>query len=159
MEIVFTLQAATEADTRRIGAALAARCRAGDCIALRGDLGAGKTSFARGFIQALAQMQEEIVSPTFTLVQTYDAVTSANEPVNLWHCDLYRLERAEEAQELGLEEALEHAITLIEWPEIIEGRLPAQRLEIAIKIAHDDTRVLAFSGDASWGPRLASLKK
>ena len=106
----------SEAATVSIARRLAAVARNGDVIALDGDLGAGKTCFARGFIAALTGQAEEAPSPTFTLVQTYDSARGT-----IWHFDLYRLARADDALELGLEDALADGITLIEWPERIAG--------------------------------------
>lgn len=98
-------------DTRALAARLAPALKPGDVVALSGELGAGKTEFARALIQALAGREVEVTSPTFTLLQTYD--TKQGE---VWHYDLYRIEHESALAELGLEEALSH-ITLIEWPE------------------------------------------
>ena len=103
-----------EAETARIAGAVAQVSLAGDVLALAGDLGSGKTAFARGFIRALTTPEEEVPSPTFTLVQSYAAGGRT-----LYHFDLYRIEDPEEAWELGIEEALAGGVTLIEWP----GRL------------------------------------
>jgi len=141
--------AASEAETRTIAAALARECRRGDCILLRGDLGAGKTTFARGFIHALAAAAEEVVSPTFTLVQTYPT-----ERGMLWHFDLYRLKSEGELVEIGLDEALEDGITLIEWPEIAQSALPETALDVTISAGDNEhARRLAFSGKG-WDARL-----
>lgn len=129
-------------ETERLAARLAAGCAAGDCIALSGELGAGKTTFARAFIRALAGAVE-VTSPTFTLVQTYDA------PTPLWHADLYRLEHARELAELGLEEALERGILLVEWPEIAEGHLPEDRLRLRLE-SGEGGRVLRCNAPARW---------
>jgi len=99
------------AATAALGAQLAAALRPGDVVLLWGGLGAGKTTLARGLIAAWTGIDEDAPSPTYTLVQVYE---SARGP--LWHMDLYRLEDAEEALELGLEDALVEAVTLIEWP-------------------------------------------
>ena len=117
---------ASESDTLALGAALAAPARCGHVIALSGPLGAGKTTLARGFIQARGET-EEVVSPTFTLVQVYE---TGETPI--WHFDLYRLEKPEDVLELGLEEALAGAITLIEWPERLGSLLPASRLDVTL---------------------------
>ena len=117
---------ASESDTLALGAALAAPARRGHVIALSGPLGAGKTTLARGFIAARGDT-EEVVSPTFTLVQVYEALE-----MPIWHFDLYRLEKPEDAYELGLEEALAGAITLIEWPERLGSFLPASRLDVTL---------------------------
>lgn len=126
-EPIAIIRTSDEAATKRVAAALAARVRPGDVIALQGDLGAGKTTFARGFIGALTIADEVVPSPTFTLVQTY-----ASEAGDIWHFDLYRLKRAEEAYELGIEEAFGNGISLIEWPERLGGLLPRQRLDVTL---------------------------
>ncbi len=120
---------ASEADTLALGAAIAIPARRGHVIALSGPLGAGKTTLARGFIEARGDT-EEVVSPTFTLVQVYEALETP-----IWHFDLYRLEKPEDALELGLEEALASAITLIEWPERLGPFLPASRLDLTLSAA------------------------
>ena len=115
-----------EAATLALGARLAPLVTTGDVIALSGDLGAGKTTLARGLIAALCG-DIEVPSPTYTLVQTYD--TPKGE---LWHCDMYRLERPEDGYELGLMDAFETAICLIEWPENLGDLLPRDCLKIDI---------------------------
>ena len=120
-----------EAATARLGAAVAAELKVGDVVCLSGPLGAGKSTLARGLIRALTSPDEEVPSPTFTLVQTYDSRT----PVA--HFDLYRLTSPEEAFELGLDEALDDGAAVIEWPQRLEGRLPPDRLDI--EIAFDET--------------------
>ena len=113
--------AATDACARSLGGLL----RLGDVIALSGDLGSGKTAFARALIQGCLGSDVPVPSPTFTLVQTYDA------PIGpIWHCDLYRLEDPEEVWELGLDEAFQSAITLIEWPERMGRHLPEKALRL-----------------------------
>ncbi len=120
---------ASEADTQKFGAWLARRARLGDVITLYGDLGAGKSTLARSFIRTLTQAEEEVPSPTFTLVQTYD--TQAG-PV--WHFDLYRLDHPEDAYELGLEDAILD-ICLIEWPQRLGTLLPKKRLDVMMEIS------------------------
>jgi tRNA threonylcarbamoyladenosine biosynthesis protein TsaE len=119
--------------TMALGARLAAAARGGDVLALWGELGSGKTTLARGFLHALG-LAEEVPSPTFTLVQVYDL----SPPV--WHFDLYRLTRADEVWELGLEQALAEGIALIEWPERLGTLLPADRLDVALSIDGDARR-------------------
>ncbi len=142
---------ATGALARRI----AAVARSGDVIALAGDLGSGKTCFARAFINALpggAEL-EDVPSPTFTLVQSYDRA-----PAEVWHFDLYRLDRPEEAFELGIEEAFAGGITLIEWPERLGPLLPVERLEIAFSFAAGpDARSAVLTGYGAWAGRLRRL--
>lgn len=114
---------------------LAQELRGNECILLSGTLGSGKTTFARGLVRALCGASTEVVSPTFMLVQHYDATAEKGGFV-VQHYDLYRLEHPHELQELGLDEALEQALVLVEWPEIAGDYWPENRLEIAIE--HDD---------------------
>jgi tRNA threonylcarbamoyl adenosine modification protein YjeE len=141
-----------EAATHALGARLAASARLGDCLLLKGDLGAGKTALAKGFIGALAP-GAEVTSPTFTLVQTYDS----NGPT-LWHFDLYRLKSAAELPEIGLEEALDSGITLIEWPELAEAHLPSHALTLSLSLAGDG-RNARLSGGARWHNLLTTLNE
>ena len=141
------------AATQALGAALAQRLKAGDVVALRGDLGAGKTELARGLIRALFGDDTEVPSPTFTLVQTYE---DESLPLSLWHFDLYRLEDPEEAFELGIEEAFADAVSLIEWPERLGPYLPARRLEIALSHVGEGRRA-TLSGGGDWPERLKGL--
>jgi tRNA threonylcarbamoyladenosine biosynthesis protein TsaE len=115
--------------TARLGQWFAARLQAGDCLLLEGQIGAGKSHFARAFIQARLGRAEDVPSPTFTLVQSYQA------DVEIWHADLYRLSHPDEVLELGLEEAFDSAICLIEWPDRLGSLLPkgAMRLRFALE--------------------------
>jgi tRNA threonylcarbamoyladenosine biosynthesis protein TsaE len=118
--------------TAALGARLAALLAVGDAVCLFGDLGAGKSTLARGLIRALTSPDEDVPSPTFTLVQTYDGPAFA-----IAHFDLYRLESAAEAYEIGLEEALDDGCAIIEWPERLDGDLPADRLDIELSVDGD----------------------
>jgi tRNA threonylcarbamoyladenosine biosynthesis protein TsaE len=139
-----------EAATAALAKGLAAYARAGDVIALSGELGTGKTTFARAFIRARGGGDEEVPSPTFTLVQVYDLPG----PV-IWHFDLYRLEDAKEAWELGIEEAFAEGISLIEWPQRLGSLLPARRLDIHFAFAEgSQARRATLSGSAEWQARL-----
>lgn len=121
------------------------------CVLLVGDLGAGKTTFARALIQSVAGGAEDVVSPTFTLVQEYRVVLSAGQSAQLFHYDLYRLKSASELDNIGIGEALESAICLIEWPDIATSLLPEDRLEIRIDFtATDDTRNLTLIPHGRW---------
>jgi tRNA threonylcarbamoyladenosine biosynthesis protein TsaE len=111
------------------GGAIGARLAVGDAVCLRGPLGAGKSTFARGLIRALTSPDEDVPSPTFTLVQLYAA-----EAFPIAHFDLYRLKSAEEAYELGLDEALDNGVAVIEWPERLGDAPPADRLDIEISL-------------------------
>jgi tRNA threonylcarbamoyladenosine biosynthesis protein TsaE len=140
-----------EAATTRLGAGVAGVLRVGDAVCLWGPLGAGKSTLARGLIRALTTPDEDVPSPTFTLVQFY-----GGEPLPLAHFDLYRLSRAEEAYEIGLDEALQDGAAVIEWPERLEGRLPADRLDIDLAMAGAapaETRLARLTPHGSWEGR------
>lgn len=125
---------------------LAAAVPAGSLIALTGDLGAGKSTLARAFIRArLEDDMAEVPSPTFTLVQTYDC----DDGVEIWHADLYRLTDPEEAYELGLDEARDEAICLIEWPDRMPDDWWNGALEITLEIAEQGARNATFKGNAA----------
>ena len=119
-----TLTLADSAATDRLAQAMAPALAPGDFIGLTGGLGAGKSSFARAAIAARLGRWEEIPSPSYTLVQTYDL----GEGVELWHADLYRLGSTGELVELGLEDAFDSAICLVEWADRLGPALPARRL-------------------------------
>ncbi|HKS89800.1 MAG TPA: tRNA (adenosine(37)-N6)-threonylcarbamoyltransferase complex ATPase subunit type 1 TsaE, partial [Stellaceae bacterium] len=119
---MITIELPDEAATAALAARLAALARAGDVIALKGELGAGKTSFARAFIRARGGT-EDVPSPTFTLVQVYEIGETC-----VWHFDGYRLRDPAEAWELGIEDAFQDGISLIEWPDQFGALLPQRRL-------------------------------
>jgi len=125
--------------------------RAGDTLLLDGEIGAGKTHFARALIQSILIQPEDIPSPTFTLVQTYD--TQLGE---LWHADLYRLSTPEESDELGLSAAFDSAICLIEWPDRLDPYLPPAGLRLRFKSDPDtpDTRQIELSQTTEQGAGL-----
>jgi tRNA threonylcarbamoyladenosine biosynthesis protein TsaE len=123
-----TIALPDEAATEALGRRLAAAARPGDVIALAGPLGIGKSVLARAFVRALAGAEEEVPSPTFTLVQTYDGNSGS-----IAHFDLYRIEQPEEALELGFEDAVAGGIVLIEWPDRLGYLLPARRLDVTLR--------------------------
>lgn len=137
--------------TTALAERIAGIAKKGDVIGLKGGLGSGKTTFARAFIRARDGQAEEVPSPTFTLVQVYEV-----DAVDIWHFDLYRLGEAEEAFELGIEEAFVEGISLIEWPEHLGALLPSDRLEILFEMAWEPTpeartaRLTGFGGWAGW---------
>ncbi|PVB61382.1 tRNA (adenosine(37)-N6)-threonylcarbamoyltransferase complex ATPase subunit type 1 TsaE [Labrenzia sp. 011] len=149
-----TIEIADESATRQLANDLALVLKAGDVVCLSGDLGAGKSTFARALLRAFAGDPElEVPSPTFTLVQTY-----AFERFDLSHFDLYRLEEPEELEELGLDDLLATGAALIEWPEMAGGLLPQDALWIRITQPEEDTdaRRYEFGSLApQWQPRMA----
>jgi len=140
-----------EAATRQLGRALQELLRAGDTVLLEGDIGAGKTSLARALIEAGLLQPEDIPSPTFTLVQTYN--TAHGE---IWHCDLYRLTDPDELFELALDMAMEEAICLIEWPDRMGDARPENALTLSL-VTKDRGRTAILVGDESWQPRLQKM--
>lgn len=139
---------ADAAATDAAGRALAPHLRAGDVIALSGDLGAGKTSFARGLLAELG-LAEEAPSPSFALVIPY-APPDVTLPV--WHVDLYRVEDVEEVEQLGLEDALIDAVLIIEWPERMGARLWPHALRLHFEAIEGGMR-LTVAAPPSWEAR------
>src|SRR5271170_2539522 len=150
----WSLEAPDEAATLEIAATQAAWLEPGDFVGLTGDLGAGKTTFARGLIRALAGVRDlEAPSPTFTLMQVYDAPRG---PVV--HADFYRLRGPTELANLGWDEAADGAIAIVEWPEKVAQALPADRLEVDIQFdakRGPDFRLLTLRGFGATSPRLS----
>ena len=136
-----------EAATSALGAALAGALRAGEAVLLYGPLGMGKSTLARGLIRALTSPDEDVPSPTFTLVQFYEGAR-----LSVAHFDLYRLTSPDEAHEIGLDEALEDGAALIEWPERLEGRLPPDRLDIEITLEGEGRRA-RLTPSGAWEGR------
>lgn len=121
--------------TARLGRWFAPRLAAGDCVLLEGPIGAGKSHFARALIRARLGREEDVPSPTFTLVQVYEA-----EGADLWHADLYRLSHPDEAFELGLEDAFATAICLVEWPDRLCRAAPAGAIRLRLGAEGDGRR-------------------
>jgi tRNA threonylcarbamoyladenosine biosynthesis protein TsaE len=135
--------------TERLGAEIARRLRRGDVVAIRGDLGAGKTTLARGLIRGLG-FAGDISSPTFPIVQVYDGPDMA---FPLWHVDLYRIEELAELDELGLDEARADAALVIEWPERLASRLWADSLRLCLTEIEGGGRALTAQVPAAWEGR------
>jgi tRNA threonylcarbamoyl adenosine modification protein YjeE len=127
------------AATEKLAQEIAPLLKKGDALLLRGPLGAGKTTFARALLHALGHA-DDVPSPTFTLVQSYDL-----PGLRLAHFDLYRLNAPEEIEEIGLFEALAEGAALIEWPEKAEAFLPKRRYEIVFS-GEDDERQATVKG-------------
>ncbi len=144
VEIYLPSPAATES----LGSRLAQRLEIGDFIALWGDLGAGKTTFARGLIRALAPGTSEVPSPTYTLMQPYDTGLGP-----LWHFDLYRLKQPEDVFELGWRDT-EEAACLVEWPARAGAFLPTHRLDVTLTQDGDGRRARLEPHGERWQERL-----
>lgn len=141
---------ADEAATARLAQDVAAVLRAGDVVALSGGLGAGKTSFARALLRALAgDPALEVPSPTFPL-----RIDHALPRMKVVHADLYRLRDGSELEEIGLDEALVDSAVLVEWPERLPEGFAAERLDIAFEIEGRGRRA-ELTGRGSWPERLA----
>lgn len=127
-------------DLKKLAVTISSACKAGDVILLKGDLGSGKTTFARYFIKNLCN-SANVTSPTFNIVNIYK-----NDSTHIYHYDLYRLTKTEELYELAIEDAFNNGITLIEWPELIED------------VAHNNKVIIYFSYDAKQNIRTASIE-
>jgi len=147
VDLTLTSPDETAAFATRLGRHL----RGGDCLLLDGPIGSGKTHFARSLIQSLLEVPEDVPSPTFTLVQTYDAPAC-----EIWHADLYRLTSPDEIEELGLSEAFDTAITLVEWPDRLGELQPPTALHLSFATHPTQTGLRALT--LSWtGGRWADL--
>lgn len=144
-----------EQATQKIAQQLAQLALPTDCITLSGDLGSGKTTFARAFIQAIAG-DVTVQSPTFLLVQPYE-YTHEGKSHTLQHMDLYRIEHESELIELGFEELLAEHLCLIEWPEIAKIQLPDHLLEIHFTHLPNNERELKLLVKADWQDRLNQI--
>ena len=126
----------------------------GDVLLLSGGVGAGKTHFARALIRSLQKLPEDVPSPTFTLIQTYDTMSG-----EVWHSDLYRLTHVSEIDELGLTEAFESAICLVEWPDRLADQAPGDALSLMFEYGKEENmRHLSLSWSAPrWAAKLKGI--
>ncbi len=118
---------------------IAEKSKAGDMIGLKGTLGSGKSFFAKNFINALSAQPQEVLSPTFNLVYSYESKKG-----KIFHFDLYRLKSEDELENIGFFDAIKNGICLIEWPEIAEKFLPKNYLKIEIKILEGEQRQIVL---------------
>jgi tRNA threonylcarbamoyladenosine biosynthesis protein TsaE len=139
-DALLTFALPSEEDTTRLGRWFSRHVAAGDVVALDGPIGAGKSHFARALIRARLGRDEDVPSPTFTLIQTYAA------DVEIWHADLYRLTHPDEVMELGLDDAFRTAICLIEWPERMGALLPADAIRLRLIPDGDQRRAEVTPG-------------
>lgn len=149
MTLDISLDLPDPAATDALGRKLAGILRPGDVVALEGPLGSGKTALARAAIRALTSPDEDVPSPTFTLVQSYEGPQGP-----LFHFDLYRLEAPDQAVELGIDDAFADGISLVEWPERLGGYLPRRHLKITLAAgAEKDSRIARITGGTQWKDR------
>jgi tRNA threonylcarbamoyl adenosine modification protein YjeE len=156
----FTVTLANEQATHRLAMDVAAALERGDLVTLSGDLGAGKTTFARALIRCLAGDDKiEVPSPTFTLMQTYELPRFP-----LVHVDLYRLTNAAELTELGFDDLPEGAVVLIEWPDRAAGLLPSDRFDISFMLEPSlgpevrNARCVGYGNFAARADRIALIR-
>jgi tRNA threonylcarbamoyladenosine biosynthesis protein TsaE len=152
-----TVELPSETATADFAAQLSPLLRAGDTILLEGPIGAGKTHFARAAIKArlrTADRDEDVPSPTYTLVQTY-----SDGDTEIWHADLYRLTGPGDVAELGLEEAFRDAIVFVEWPDRLGEQLPAGALRLVFSngTTEGTRRLVLTSSDPGWWDRIAPV--
>ena len=133
--------------TETFGCSVAPLLRPGDAIALYGDLGAGKTTLARGILRGLG-FEGDVASPTFPIVQPYEDL-----PVPVWHVDLYRIEDPAEIEELALDEALADAALIVEWPERLGPALWPHALRLTLKRDGEGARALTAEVPPAWEGR------
>lgn len=143
---------------RKLGASLAASLQTGDIVTLSGNLGAGKTELCRAIIHSMGY-DEDVPSPTFNLVQVYEPDLEDIDTPAVWHMDLYRLENKSDVYELGIEDAFDTAVTLIEWPDRMGSILPPGHLKVHLETDEtDNARRITFSGNEYWQRKLGAIE-
>lgn len=139
-----------EQQTTALATAVAKQIAVGEAVLLSGELGVGKTYFAKKFLNALGIAESLVASPTFTLVNVYDTNKGP-----LWHADLYRIKSKDEVLELGLEDAFSSSITLIEWPERADLHWPKDYLALSFEFSDDESaRTITPQGFGTWGKKV-----
>jgi tRNA threonylcarbamoyladenosine biosynthesis protein TsaE len=148
-----SLCSASPERTCSIAQTLALQLRGGDVVLLSGDVGAGKTHFARCAIHAMLRKIEDVPSPTYTLIQTYESQTA-----EIWHADLYRVTDITEIEELGLVQAFDEAICLVEWSDRLGELAPNTALSLTLNTTGDHSREITFRwSDPRWEKKLEAL--
>jgi len=142
--IGFTVHTANAQSTQRVGRALAEQLSPGDCVALHGDLGAGKTCFVRGMAMGLGCEANLVSSPTFTLMHRY-----AGNICDLVHVDAYRLRHADELRDAGIDTSDTTAICAVEWPMRVPGVVPIKHLQVHIEAIGENDRMIVIANDGS----------
>ena len=150
----WTIELPNESATHSLARTLASLFNRGEQLALKGDLGSGKTVFVRAFVKSLCGQSTDVPSPTFTLLQTYDTMDGRE----LFHYDLYRLKRPDEALELDIDYAFAEGITLIEWPEKVSLFLPDDHLKIKLSYGQTEfERIAVINAEENWSKRLRKI--
>lgn len=149
----FNVSLPTPAETESLGRVLAGLCAPGVQFCLEGPLGAGKSTLAGVMIEQVCGPQDNIPSPTFSLVQPYQTYAGHE----IWHMDLYRLAVAEDALALGIEEAFFEATCLIEWPERLAEYIPSSAITVSLLITGDTSRRADISAPPDYESQLASV--
>ena len=147
-------KSASVQQTRMLAKQLAAVLESGDCLALYGNLGVGKSEFARGIIRRLDNNQTNIPSPTFNLVKPYQTRGGM-----VFHIDLYRLNSESELFELGFPDILSQGVCIIEWPQLATALLPNETLRIYLETLNESEREIKFEANTFWRQRLSFISK
>lgn len=142
-----------KAEMAKLAAKIASLAKKSDVIGLNGTLGAGKSFFAASFINSLLDQETKVTSPTFNLLYTYSTIKG-----EIYHFDLYRLKKEEELYNIGIEDALDNGISLIEWPILAKNLVTKNFLDIEITISGTESRIIKLNPDISWNNRLLNYE-